>query len=184
MNIKKAMLATILLFSTQALSAQTTIPGIQLKVEVGDAETVALGMTQQEIEKELTSNLTEGGIPITTEPTAPTLMLRFKSVQAANVVASFVQLAFLEEAELVRGKSHIQAITWSQATLLTTPKEAFVKDTTDTIDLMIKAFIKDYKKAFPPQTTTPAPQPVQKLMPLNTQSQMQQDSHLIPEQAK
>jgi hypothetical protein len=62
--------------------------------------------------------------------------------------AGFVQLAFFEEALLTRNNATVSAMTWSQASLLTTAKADFNKETTKTIIAMTNRFITEYKKAF------------------------------------
>ena len=157
---KKTLFTAALFIGINALCAETTLPqeqsSIQLKLEVTDSETSALGLTKTALEKTVTTTLAEQGIGITEDAKAPSILVRFKSVQAANVVASFIQVAFFEEAELIRGKSRIQAMTWSQATLLTTSKDEFMTETSKTIDAMITAFVHDYKQAFHSDVTTPA----------------------------
>ncbi len=157
---KKTLFTAALFIGVNALCAETTSPqvqsSIQLKLEVTDSETSALGLTKTALEKTVTTTLAEQGIGITEDAKAPSILVRFKSVQAANVVASFIQVAFFEEAELIRGKSRIQAMTWSQATLLTTSKDEFMTETSKTIDTMITAFVHDYKQAFHSDVPAPA----------------------------
>ena len=176
---RRATLTALLLLGCQTVFAEDAAVSnkIQLKLEVTDAETEMLGITKKSLESLVTEKLADNMIGVTDDAKAPSLLVRFKSVQAAHVIASFVQVAFFEEAELLRGKSRIQAMTWSQATLLTSSKDDFVSETTKTIDAMIVSFVQDYKKAFhvvlPTPAAAPSPSQTQVIAPT-----------VIPEQAQ
>ena len=180
--LKKALGCLLLVLGCQSLCAEDaatsgsimsvtnniTIGKIQLKFEVTDAESSTLGLTKKKLEDMVTAKLAENSIGVTDDPKAPSLLIRFKSVQAAHVIASFIQVAFFEEAELLRGKTRIQAMTWSQATLLTTSSEDFMPETNKTINNMVVSFAQDYKKAFSASSTSmPQAQP-QTSMPNTT----------------
>jgi len=129
---------------------QTMERALQLKIEIADADVTAYGFKQGAIFSEIVSRLALGSIQVKDDPRYPQLVLRIKAIQADRAVASFIQLGFFEEANLVRNQSVVQALTWSQATMLSCAKEDVVKEVTQVVNQMTNSFILDYQKAMVP----------------------------------
>ncbi len=124
---------------------------LRLKIEIADSDMQTYGFKQGAIYTEIVSRLALGSIQVKDDPKYPQLVLRIKSIQADRAVASFIQLGFFEEANLVRNQSVVQALTWSQATMLSCAKEDVVKEVTQVVNQMTNSFILDYQKAMVPQ---------------------------------
>lgn len=120
---------------------------IQLQVDIAEGDIKDYGLDQSAVMHELSTRLSLAQIQIKDDPAFPKLVLRIKSIQADRAVATFVQLGFFEDSMLIRNKSSIPALTWSQATLISGPKEEMTKEVTQIIVSMINSFIMDYNKA-------------------------------------
>ena len=123
-------------------------PKVRLEVQAANNEIEPYGIKLHDLESSLTSKLNLANILVESNYQNPLLLLRLKTVETGTDLATFVQLAFFEEAELIRNKSMISAITWSQASLLTTSKKDFPAEVTKTVDSMLNSFIIEYNKAF------------------------------------
>ncbi len=130
---------------------KATEKALRLKIEIADSDMQAYGFKQGAIYNEMVSRMQLGSIQVKDDPKYPQLVLRIKSIQADRAVATFVQLGFFEEANLVRNQSVVQALTWSQATMLSCAKEDVVKEVTQVVNQMTNSFILDYQKAMVPQ---------------------------------
>jgi hypothetical protein len=154
------LLVTIFLGTQMLLADSTPLPSntitqktlqrpkVRLEVQAAQDELEPYGIKLQELEASLTSKLNLANILVESNPQNPLLLLRMKTVETGGDLATFVQLAFFEEAELARNKSIISAITWSQASLLTTTKKDFSSEVTKTVESMLSSFIIEYNKAF------------------------------------
>ena len=125
-------------------------PKIRLVLEVSDEEIAPLNLKVSDLQTEIMTALIKQNILVQNDQKNPLLLLRLKTIQVGADYAGFVQLAFFEEASLTRNNATVSAMTWSQASLLTTAKEDFNKEMTKTILSMTNRFITEYKKAFVP----------------------------------
>jgi hypothetical protein len=125
---------------------------IRLQLELSEADVKDFGLNQAQIVNEISTRLALGQIQVKDDPALPKLVLRAKSIQADRAIATFVQLGFFEDAILKRNNTSIPALTWSQATLISGPKEDLSKEVDQVIITMINAFILDYHKAMSTQT--------------------------------
>ena len=133
---------------SNTITQKTQRPKVRLEVQAANEEIEPYGIKLQELQSSLTSKLNLANILVESNSQNPLLLLRLKTVEMGDELATFVQLAFFEEAELIRNKGMISAITWSQASLLTTPKKDFASELTKTVDSMLSSFIIEYNKAF------------------------------------
>ncbi len=176
--VRRVLFSFLALFAVASLSADTAVmpatPAVaptaqsgdlRVQVEVQEAEMSSLGISKDSIETDLCKQLSNNAIIVTNDLTKPLLVLRIKSVVTQNIVATFIQLAFFEDATLMRGNNKIQAMTWSQASLITTSKAEMLSETVKALNAMIQLFTKDFQAAFgsrkqvttTPQTTPAAP---------------------------
>lgn len=138
-------------FSMPVHTAKTAVEKIvRLKIDIAESDISAYSLQQSAIYNEISTRLSLGAIQIKDDPSAPELVLRIKAIQADRAVAAFVQMGFFEEANLVRNQSIVQALTWSQATMLSCSKEDLSKEVSQVIIQMINSFILDYQKAMVP----------------------------------
>lgn len=123
---------------------------IRLQLDLSENDMKTYGLQQSTLYTEMNTRLSLGQIQIKTDETLPVLVLRVKSIEADRAVATFIQLAFSEEATLTRNKSPMMAMTWSKATLIAGPKEDVAKEVTQAVITMTNTFILDYQKAMTP----------------------------------
>ncbi|MCE5295463.1 MAG: hypothetical protein LLF94_12750 [Chlamydiales bacterium] len=123
---------------------------IRVKIDISESDLTTYGLQQSAIYNEIATRLSLGTIQIKDDPSAPQLILRVKAIQADRAVAAFIQLGFFEDATLVRNQSTVQALTWSQATMLSCAKEDLSKEVAQVIIGMTNSFILDYQKAMVP----------------------------------
>jgi hypothetical protein len=123
---------------------------VRLQLEISDNDTKVYGIQQANLYTEISTRLALGQIMVKPDTHLPLLLLRVKSIDADRAVATFIQLSFSEDATLTRNKSSILAMTWSQATLISGPKEEVAKEVTQTVITMVNTFILDYQKAMAP----------------------------------
>jgi len=136
--------------SSQLISLGAEKPKVRLQLEINPAEIEPLGLKIQNLQTDLMTKLIQSNVLVQDEPKNPLLLLRLKTIDANGTWATFIQLAFFENAELTRNKSSVLAMTWSQASLLSTSKEDFQQEVTKTVLAMGDAFVKDYIKAYTP----------------------------------
>ena len=127
---------------------------IRLQLELSEADVKDFALNKAQIVNEISTRLALGQIQVKDDPKLPKLVLRIKSIQADRAIATFVQLAFFEDAILKRNNSSIMALTWSQATLVSGPKEDLAKEIDQVIITMINAYILDYHKAMSSKTVS------------------------------
>lgn len=138
-------------FSMPVNTAKTAVEKmIRIKIDISESDISAYNLQKSAIYNEIATRLSLGAIQIKDDSTAPELVLRIKAIQADRAVAAFVQMGFFEEAHLVRNQSIVQALTWSQATMLSCSKEDLSKEMSQVIIQMINSFIIDYQKAMVP----------------------------------
>lgn len=123
---------------------------VRVKVDIADSDVAAFGIQSAALYNELTTRLGLAAIQIKEDPKAPELVLRVKAIQADRAVAAYIQLAFYEEAALTRNQSTIEALTWSQATMLSCAKEDLSKEIMQVVVQMANGFVMDYQKAMVP----------------------------------
>ena len=123
---------------------------LRIKIEISENDVTGYGLQQGPIYSELTTRLGLGAIQIKDDPSLPQLVLRVKAIQADRAIAAFVQLAFYEDSTLQRNQSLVQALTWSQATMLSCAKEDLPKQVNEVVIQMINSFILEYQKAMVP----------------------------------
>lgn len=121
---------------------------IALRVEPLTADQIKNGLSDEAVHDMVVKRLEEAEIPISSVIQQPLLVLRVRSIQSGVDIATYFQLSLMEESMLLRNRSTFNAITWSQASLLTCRPEDLQKEVSETVDAMIQAFSKDYKKAF------------------------------------
>ena len=139
-------------FSMPVVTPTQTAPRqIRILLEIADNDIKDYGLSQAMIYNEIQTRLQLAQIQIKDEPKLPQLVLRIKSIQADRAIATFIQFSFYEEAILVRNQNSLQALTWSQATLISCAKEDLAKEVNPIIIQMINSFILDYQKALSPQ---------------------------------
>lgn len=80
----------------------------------------------------------------------PILLVRVRTVKVGTDLATFFQLCLLEPAMLIRNRSMFNAITWSQASILTCRPEDLKKEALETIGSMTQAFAQDYITSLQP----------------------------------
>lgn len=164
--MKKLLFLALLLSASSLQGADTSAPAefsmpvhtpktaaekvLRLKIDIAESDISAYNLQQSAIYNEITTRLSLGAIQIKDDASAPELVLRIKAIQADRAVAAFVQMGFFEEANLVRNQSVVQALTWSQATMLSCSKEDLPKEVSQVIIQMINSFILDYQKAMVP----------------------------------
>ncbi len=123
---------------------------VRIKLEISESDLAAYGLQQSAIYNEIVTRLSLAAIRVKDDPAVPQLILRIKAIQADRAVAAFIQLGFFEEANLIRNQSVVQALTWSQATMLSCAKEDLAKEVGQVIISMTNSFILDYQKAMVP----------------------------------
>ena len=123
---------------------------VRLKIEIEKGDISEYGLQKAPLFNEIMTRLTLAAIQVREKPSAPQLILRVKVIQADRAVASFIQLAFFEEANLSRNQSIVEALTWSQATMLSCAKSDLNKEVEKVVGQMINDFIVDYQKAMVP----------------------------------
>ena len=164
--MKKLLMIIALLLATQTIHAAPAVPianpavkslpaakpiekpMVRVHLELASPEVEPLGLKVQELQADIMTKLIQSDVLVQDDPKNPLLLLRIKTIEVDSAIATFIQLAFFENAELSRNKTAVQAMTWSQASLLATSKEDFVKEVTTTALNMTEAFATDYKKAF------------------------------------
>lgn len=121
---------------------------IQVRVEPISDEQVKNGITQESIKNLVLTQLAENDVPVSSTVQQPILVLRVRSIMSGLDIATYFQLSLMEESMLIRNRSTFNAITWSQASLLTCRPEEFQNEVVQSVNAMVQAFTKDYKKAF------------------------------------
>lgn len=121
---------------------------IRLQIEIAETDIKDYALEQSTIVNEISTRLALAQIQIKDDPSLPKLVLRIKSIQADRAIATFVQMGFFEEATLKRNNNSIMALTWSQATLISGPKDEMIKEITQVVIGMCNSFILEYNKAF------------------------------------
>lgn len=159
--MKKFLILFTLLASLTQLAAEETSgsqlislgaekPKVRLQLEVNPLEIEPLGLKLQNLQTDLMTKLIQSNVLVQDDAKNPLLLLRLKTIDANGTWATFIQLAFFENAELTRNKSTVLAMTWSQASLLSTSKDDFAQEVTKTVTSMADSFVKDYLKAYAP----------------------------------
>ena len=129
--MKKLWILFTLLYATSALHADdTTVHTLQdqrqakvrLQFEIVKEDVEPLGLKLQNLQSDMMTKLIQSHIGVEDNAQVPLLLLRVKTIEIDSTVASFIQLAFLEDAELLRNHGKVSAITWSEASLLTTSR--------------------------------------------------------------
>ena len=147
--MKKIWIAILLMVCMVKLNAEEAgKPQIRLQVEMADAEVNPLGIQQKTMFTDLLTKLVQSNVPVGEDAQNPLLLFRLKSIEVGDTVIAFVQLAYFEQAELERNKSMVMAMTWSQATLVTTSKKEFAASVASTAMSMCSAFTLEYHKVF------------------------------------
>lgn len=124
---------------------------IRVQIDISENDVKDYGIQQGIIFNEVQTRMALAQIQIKDDPKLPQLALRVKSIQADRAVATYIQLAFYEEAQLTRNQNTLQALTWSQATLISCAKEDLIKEINQLVIQMTNNFILDYQKALSPQ---------------------------------
>lgn len=147
--------------ANQADSTMISIPKqvrglkeINLRVEPLSDDQTKNGLTTDAIKQMVMKRLSDSDIPVSDTATQPVLVLRVRSIPSGVDIATYFQLSLMEESMLLRNRSMYNAITWSQASLLSCRPEELKKEVSETVDSMVQAFAKDYKKAFTPAMTS------------------------------
>ncbi len=123
---------------------------LRVKIDISENDIAAFDLKQTAIYNEISTRLSLGAIKIKEDGDLPELVLRVKAIQADRAIAAFIQLGFFEDSTLLRNQSTVQALTWSQATMLSCAKEDLSKEVMQVIVQMTNSFILDYQKAMVP----------------------------------
>ncbi len=123
---------------------------VQLKIEMAEENGASYGLQKSAIYNEISTRLSLAAIKLKEGQGVPQLTLRVKTILADRAVATFIQLGFFEDATLNRNQSTVQALTWSQATMLSCAKEDVAKEVMPVIQQMTNSFILEYQKAMQP----------------------------------
>lgn len=123
---------------------------MRVKIDIAESDLSTYGLQQAPIYNEIMTRLSLAAIQIKDDPSYPQLTLRVKAIQADRAVAAFIQLGFFEDATLTRNQTVVQALTWSQATILSCAKEDLSKEVNQVIVQMTNSFILEYQKAMVP----------------------------------
>lgn len=133
--------------STSLPVQQQHLRQVKVQIDVDESEVKEYGLQTSTLLGEILTRLTLGQIQIKNDIESPLLVLRIKSIEQDKFVAAFIQLAYFEKASLLRNNSLILAQTWSKASMIGGPKEAFTKEVTDSVTSMVNTFVLDYQKA-------------------------------------
>ncbi|MGR3951319.1 MAG: hypothetical protein QRY74_00100 [Chlamydia sp.] len=120
---------------------------ISLKIEPLSDEQQKTGLNMDDLRSEIVHRLHESGITVHDAVTQPVLILRVRTIQSGLDYATFFQLSLQEESMLVRNRSTFNAVTWSQASLLSCRPEDLKREVLDTVAAMVQSFSKDFIKA-------------------------------------
>jgi hypothetical protein len=155
--MKNLLLIFTLMLSTHLFAAgatqvktetTSTKPKLRLQIEVSPQEVEPLGLKVQNLQTAIMTTLIKNDIIVQDDPSNPQLILRLKTIDADSVNATFIQLAFYEDAILKRSNSEVMALTWSQASLITTTKQDFANEVTKTVENMTLSFVSEFQKVF------------------------------------
>jgi len=164
--MKKLICAFLCLFSCHLFAAdlpqtefsmpvhtpkETAARAVRLQIEVPESDARDYGLQPSMFYTEIMTRLSLGQIQIKDDPKYPQLVLRIKTIQADRALASFIQLAYYEDATLTRNQNAVMALTWSQATMLSCAKEDLIKEVNQVVVQMTNSFILDFQKAMAPQ---------------------------------
>ena len=170
--MKKLFLLTILAVASHRLVADAATPApadsamisipkqvkgvheINLRIDPLTDEQLKNGLTMEMIKEAVTKRLSDFEIPVSETVAHPILVLRVKSILFGVDIATYFQLSLMEESMLLRSRTIFNAITWSQASLLSCRPEDLKQEVTETVDTMVQAFAKDYKKSVAPVVIT------------------------------
>ncbi len=139
------------------ISIPKTVSGlkpINLRIEPLSDDQMKNGLSMDALKDMVMKRLSDSDITISANVTQPILILRVRSIPSGVDIATYFQLSLMEESMLLRNRSMYNAITWSQASLLSCRPEELQKEVAESVDSMVQAFAKDYKKAFAPVITT------------------------------
>jgi hypothetical protein len=154
--MKKSILLFLLLSALPFISfgAEETTSKIRLQIETSSEEITPLGLPVNTIESAILAKLQESDIVVQNEGMKPLLLVRLKTIPGETQIVSFIQLAFFEQAHLDRNRQEVWAMTWSQASLVSSKKEEFSRAILDSLQNMTSAFTVEYQKAFPKEVKT------------------------------
>ncbi len=125
---------------------------VSLKIEPLSDEQQKSGLNADELRAEVIQKLQDAGIGVNDSLMQPLLVLRIRTIQSGLDYATFFQLSLQEESMLVRNRSTFNAVTWSQASLLSCRPEDLKKEVMDTVAAMSQSFSKDFTKAIQGQS--------------------------------
>ncbi len=121
-------------------------------------EVKKVGLSAEQIEKDVEEKLKEIGIKVVSEedaeklPGKPSLYVNI-SARKRERVAAFMfhtDVGVLQEVELVRDPMiRIMSITWTKGRIGECPSRGLVKAMDETINYLMEEFCKDYRKANP-----------------------------------
>ena len=121
---------------------------LNLQIEPLNDDQQKAGLNIDDIRNSIVQKLQDDGISVNDSISQPMLTLRIRTIQSGLDYATFIQLTLQEASMLVRNRSTFNAVTWSQASLLSCRPEDLKKEVTDTLNAMSESFAKDFKKAF------------------------------------
>jgi hypothetical protein len=132
---------------TIATQRQMMAREVNIKIEPLSEEQIQAGLNADEIKDVIVKQLSDAGITVNESISQPTLVLRIRSLKVDYDIATFFQLSLQEESMLIRNRSIFNAMTWSQASLLSCRPEDLKKEVVDTVSDMAQTFAKDFIKA-------------------------------------
>ena len=139
---------------TTSMSILKTIPTVKLEVNIKidplTEEQMRAGLDLDSIKELIIQKLRASGISNNETLQQPTLVLRVRSIEVGTDIATFFQLCLLEPSMLLRTRSVFNAITWSQASLLSCRPEDLKKEALETISVMTQSFTEEFITAYQP----------------------------------
>ncbi len=123
---------------------------VNVRIEPLSDEQKKAGLTEEALKQAIAQKLDEAHITMNETLMQPILTLRVRTIQSGLDYATFFQLSLQEESMLVRNRSTFNAITWSQASLLSCRPEDLSKEVLETVDAMAQSFAKDFVRALQP----------------------------------
>lgn len=140
-----------LLFALISLCIPISLMGLDIAIdldiiEVSGNDTKEYGIEKSQVYDEISKRLTAANFTIKNSPNLPKLIVHVKSIPADSSIATYVQVVFYQEAQLVHSKESVWAITWSQASMVIGPKENYVETVSQEVNNLVNSFIIDVSK--------------------------------------
>lgn len=157
--------------SERLTEKQWSLTGIKVlcvSIQGVTEELKRIGLSAEQIEKDVEEKLKEIGIKVVLEEEAeklagkPSLYVNISAHKRERVAAFMfhVDVGVLQEVGLVRDpKIQIMSITWIKGRTGECPSRGFVKATREAVGYLMDEFCKDYRRANPPAEAAKESQP-------------------------